>query len=88
MDTTPIPDSAPDGFGCLLNIPANCPNCMTQNASDKPICEQYIQCYITQGCNPNNACGTNPSGVCGVNTIGGGYAPEMAAVATYDCACP
>jgi hypothetical protein len=75
------------GAGCLQNIPASCPDCMTQNASDMPICEKYIQCYITNSCNPNDACGQN-SGICGVNTVGGGSAPESAAVATYNCACP
>jgi hypothetical protein len=60
---------------------------MTMNASDKPICQQYLDCYLAQSCNPANACGQN-SGVCGVNTIGGGNAPRDAAVATYNCACP
>jgi hypothetical protein len=60
---------------------------MTQNASDMPICEKYIQCYIQNDCDPTTACGQN-SGICGVNTVGGGNAPESAAVATYMCACP
>jgi hypothetical protein len=61
---------------------------MTMNASDMPICEMYIQCYINNSCNPTTSCGSNPDGVCGVNKIGGGGAPETAAVATYMCACP
>lgn len=84
---TGIIDAGSDALTCLQNIPGNCPDCMTQNASDKPICEKYIQCFITNDCNPHMACGSN-NGVCGVNTIGGGYAPYNAAVATYDCACP
>jgi hypothetical protein len=81
------PDVIVDGAACLGSIPASCPDCMTQNASDKPICEQYIQCFLAQGCDPHTACGSS-TGVCGVNTIGGGAAPYTAAVATYDCACP
>jgi hypothetical protein len=57
------------------------------NPSDVPKCEQYLMCYSTNNCNPNNACGSQDA-VCGVNTIGGGTAPQMAAVATYNCACP
>ena len=60
---------------------------MTQNASDMPICEKYIQCYIMNDCDPTTACGQN-SGICGVNTVGGGNAPMSAAVTTYMCACP
>jgi hypothetical protein len=76
-----------DGGSCLANIPASCPDCQTQNASDKPVCEMYIQCYLTNDCNPSMACGQN-SGICGVNTVGGGSAPQSAAIATYNCACP
>ena len=64
---------------------------MTQNASDAPICQMYIACYLARSCNPtpslNAPCAQN-DGVCGVNTIGGGNAPMSAAVATYTCACP
>jgi hypothetical protein len=84
---TSVPDAAPDGAACLVNIPSSCPNCATQNANDKPVCEQYIQCFITNACDPAAACGSN-TGICGVNTVGGGEAPYGAAVATYDCACP
>jgi len=79
--------AVPDGAACLTSIPPSCPDCMTQNASDQPICKQYIQCFITNGCDPGTACGSN-TGVCGVNTVGGGNAPYAAAVATYQCACP
>ena len=77
-----------DGSACLASIPASCPDCMTQNASDQASCQKYIQCFETNDCNPNDACATNNDGVCGVNTIGGGEAPLMAAIATYMCACP
>jgi hypothetical protein len=60
---------------------------MTQNASDKPKCEQYLACYATNDCGPADQCATN-DGVCGVNTIGGGNAPKSAADATFMCACP
>jgi hypothetical protein len=74
----------------LQNIPASCPNCTTMNASDMPACEKYLQCFANNGCNPNAP--TPPcaqmDGVCGVNTIGGGTAPQQAAVMTYSCACP
>jgi hypothetical protein len=76
-----------DGSACLLAIPSSCPSCMTQNASDQPACQMYIQCFIANDCDPSTDCGSN-DGVCGVNTIGGGEAPYTAAVATYDCACP
>jgi hypothetical protein len=57
-----------------------------QNASDRPKCEEYLECYRTNDCVPTAACGQN-DGVCGVNTIGGGQSPREAAVATYTCAC-
>jgi hypothetical protein len=76
-----------DTSGCLANIPSSCPDCMTQNASDMPKCEMYLQCFAANDCNPADACGSN-DGVCGVNTIGGGEAPLMAATQTYHCACP
>jgi hypothetical protein len=60
---------------------------MVQNASDKPHCELYIQCFITNNCDPKSACAAD-DGVCGVNTIGGGTPPLTAAVATFNCACP
>jgi hypothetical protein len=60
---------------------------MTQNASDMPKCEMYLQCFAANDCNPMDACGSN-DGVCGVNTLGGGEAPLMAATQTYNCACP
>jgi hypothetical protein len=82
-----VPEASPDGSACLLAIPSSCPNCMTQNASDKPACQLYLQCFIANDCDPSAACGSN-DGVCGVNTVGGGEAPYTAAVATYDCACP
>lgn len=75
------------GSGCLSNIPVACPDCETMNAGDKPVCETYIACYIANGCNPADSCG-QMDGVCGVNTLGGGSAPQSAAVATYNCACP
>jgi hypothetical protein len=79
---------APGDGGCnLQSIPTSCPNCVTQNMSDMPICKTYVMCFATNNCNPNTACGTN-GGVCGVNTIGGGEAPYTAAVTTYNCACP
>jgi hypothetical protein len=78
---------SPDGSACLLDIPSSCPNCVTQNASDKPACALYLQCFIANDCDPSTACGSN-SGICGVNTVGGGEAPYLAAVATRDCACP
>jgi hypothetical protein len=71
----------------LSMIPSSCPNCATQNASDAPICQMYLRCFIDNGCNPATACGSN-DGMCGVNKIGGGEAPYQAAVQTYDCACP
>jgi hypothetical protein len=83
-EASPPVDAGPD---CLKNIPATCPDCMTQNASDKPACEMYITCYMTNSCDPTTACGDN-DGVCGVNKIGGGEAPEQAAMTTYMCACP
>lgn len=83
-EASPPVDAGPD---CLKNIPASCPDCMTMNASDKPNCELYITCYMTNSCDPSTACGSN-DGVCGVNKIGGGSAPQSAAVATYMCACP
>ena len=43
-------------------------------------------CYEANNCNPHTACGSMDS-VCGVNTLGGGNAPQTAAIATYDCAC-
>jgi len=73
--------------GCLANILPSCTECATANPSDKPICEQYLQCYNTNDCNPNNACGEG-TGTCGPSTIGGGSAPAAAALATYNCACP
>lgn len=84
-DTGSPPTDA--GSGCLSSIPASCPDCATGNASDKPKCQMYITCYIEHSCNPADACG-QMDGVCGVNTIGGGSAPQSAAVATYNCACP
>lgn len=80
----PPTDAGPD---CLKNIPASCPDCKTQNASDMPACEKYIACYLANNCNPADACG-QMDGVCGGNTIGGGSAPVTAAQATYTCACP
>jgi hypothetical protein len=72
----------------LENIPAACPTCDdAQNPGDVPKCEEYLQCYITNGCNPNAPCGDNDA-ICGVNTIGGGQAPRSTAMAVYDCACP
>jgi hypothetical protein len=80
-------DVVADGISCLTSIPAGCPDCKTQNSSDEPICQQYLQCFIKNDCNPSTACGDN-TGICGVNTVGGGEAPYTAAVATYNCACP
>ncbi len=88
LDASGTPEVSVGDGGCnLASIPAKCPNCMTQNASDKPVCQTYVRCFLTNDCNPNTACGSN-DGVCGVNKIGGGEAPYSAAVATYDCACP
>jgi hypothetical protein len=56
------------------------------NMNDMPKCEQYLACYLANDCDPADPCGML-SGVCGVNTIGGGNAPEAAAVATFNCAC-
>ena len=58
------------------------------NASDKPICMEYLMCYINNNCIPTDPCSTNPDAVCGVNKIGGGNAPRDAAIQTYMCACP
>jgi hypothetical protein len=85
-DAAPPPPPA-DGGCDLTSIPASCPDCMTQNASDQPICQKYLACFAMNACDPNTSCGSN-TGVCGVNTIGGGEAPYTAAVATYACACP
>lgn len=74
-----------DGAACLIDT-GTCAVCATQNSSDVPKCMQYLSCYETNGCNPHTACGSMDS-VCGVNTIGGGNAPQTAAIATYDCAC-
>jgi hypothetical protein len=82
-----VPDVSGDAANCLNNIPASCPDCMTQNASDEPKCEDYIQCFLNNDCTPSTSCGSM-DGICGVNTIGGGLAPYNAAVATYMCACP
>ena len=82
-----VPDVSGDAANCLNNIPASCPDCMTQNASDEPKCEDYIQCFLNNDCNPSTSCGSM-DGICGVNTIGGGLAPYNAAVVTYMCACP
>jgi hypothetical protein len=82
----PARDASVDGPACLESIPSSCPDCATQNASDKPVCERYIACFIANDCDPNDPCGEN-DGVCGVNTIGGGDAPLTAAVLTYNCAC-
>jgi hypothetical protein len=82
-----VPDVSGDAANCLNNIPASCPDCMTQNASDEPKCAAYIQCFLNNDCNPSTSCGSM-DGICGVNTIGGGLAPYNAAVVTYMCACP
>jgi hypothetical protein len=74
-----------DGAACLMDT-GSCPVCATQNASDMPQCMQYLACYETSACNPHTSCGAMDA-VCGVNTIGGGNAPQTAAIATYDCAC-
>jgi hypothetical protein len=77
----------PDDAGsCLASIPAACPDCMTMNPTDKPTCEKYLSCYLTNVCTPTDACGLQ-NGACGVNTIGGGTAPQLAAIRTYNCAC-
>src|ERR1700722_10088755 len=73
-----VSGASADGSACLLDIPSSCPNCMTQNASDKPACQLYLQCFIANDCDPGTACGSN-TGICGVNTVGGGEAPYAAA---------
>ncbi len=85
-DTGPPPpvDAGPD---CLKNIPSTCPNCMTQNAGDMASCQKFITCYLTNSCNPSDACG-QMDGICGVNKVGVGSSPQTAALATYACACP
>jgi len=84
-----VPDAGErgDASACLAKIPSTCPDCVTQNPSDKPICEKYLTCFADHDCNPGGTCASS-DGVCGVNTIGGGEAPFMAATQTYDCACP
>ena len=72
--------------GGLQNLPPQCIPCQTMNQSDKPKCQEYLDCYIANLCEPVDACG-QLDGVCGVNTIGGGNAPRDAAIATYMCAC-
>lgn len=57
------------------------------NPSEIEACEQYLECYRSLECLPEQPC-RGPDGVCGVNTIGGGAGPELAAVAVWDCACP
>jgi hypothetical protein len=86
-DTGSIADAASraDARACLDAIPASCPDCVTQNPGDAPVCRQYLRCFAT--CDPSQPCGA-ADGVCGVNTLGGGVAPYAAAVATYRCACP
>jgi hypothetical protein len=74
-----------DGAACLMDT-GTCPVCATQNAGDVTKCMQYLTCYETNGCNPHTSCGAMDA-VCGVNTIGGGNAPQTAAIATFDCAC-
>lgn len=74
-----------DGAACLMDTGA-CAVCVTQNSGDVTACMAYLSCYETNNCNPHTACGSMDA-VCGVNTIGGGNAPQAAAIATYDCAC-
>jgi hypothetical protein len=81
-------DADIDAAGCLDNIPASCPDCATMNASDAPKCQAYLMCYGANACNPKDTCSTDNDGVCGLNKVGGGSAPQAAAIATYDCACP
>ncbi|MGO9838015.1 MAG: hypothetical protein ACLP1X_27855 [Polyangiaceae bacterium] len=85
LDANAAPETSIDG-GCLQSIPTSCPDCVTQNPPDVPVCQRYLACFANNNCNPNTACGTN-SGICGVNTVGGGEAPYTAAVTTYNCAC-
>ena len=56
------------------------------NASDEPMCEEYVDCYITNECAPDS-CSVGPDDVCGVNMIGGGYGPLNAVIDVYNCAC-
>lgn len=70
--------------GCVFT---NC-GCADQvaNPGDVPRCEEYLACYLTEACPPDNLC-RGPDGVCGVNRIGGGAAPQAAADAVWQCAC-
>jgi hypothetical protein len=79
------PGSQSDARPCLDEIPASCPDCVTQNPGDAVVCRRYLRCFAS--CDPSQPCGAE-DGVCGVNTLGGGTAPYTAAVTTYRCACP
>jgi hypothetical protein len=79
------PEPGSDARACLDEIPASCPDCVTQNSGDAIVCQRYLRCFTT--CNPSQPCGAM-DGVCGVNVVGGGTAPYAAALATYRCACP
>jgi hypothetical protein len=80
---------------CLNSIPATCNVCQSQNSGDVTTCKNvYLPCYVNHNCNPNDnaqgQCGYQ-DGVCGVNRLGGGSAPQTAAINTYACAmckCP
>ncbi len=74
-----------EAVNCLAVIPEECA-CDPQNASDIPLCEAYVQCYLDNDCDPTSteACATT---TCSVNEIGGGNAPQQAALDVYRCAC-
>jgi hypothetical protein len=62
--------------------------CTSQTQGDLLMCQQYLDCYETNGCGPSKACALQDA-VCGVNKIGGGNAGKDLADKIYQClACP
>lgn len=85
IDVVP-PGALPAAGHCLAGWEgSSCDTCSGQTQSDRLSCRLYIDCYITNDCDPAT-CGSVEQ-VCGVNRLGNGLAPKDIADTVYGCMC-
>ena len=82
-----------DGLGCLPPCTematdwkgSSCDSCTRAPQTDQLKCSDLLDCYLENGCGPDD-CGDNDD-ICGVNTIGGGGGAKQRADQVFRCMC-
>jgi hypothetical protein len=59
--------------------------CLRETQTDRKVCRQYLDCYLSHNCGPSTCGGQDQ--VCGVNTVSppSGTAPKIIADQVYQC---